>query len=65
MNLVAHEHAPCPRCGKQPVATKGKTYWTAMCETEHFPRMSSGTPMASKMAALAAWDNDVMHARIG
>lgn len=58
------EHEPCPRCGKQPVATKGKTYWTARCETEHlFPVKSC--PMPTKTRALAAWDDDVKHKRIG
>lgn len=65
VNPVAQEHVPGPRCGRQPVATKGKTYWTARCESEHFPQMSSGTPIGSKKAALAAWDDDVKRARIG
>ena len=58
------EHEPCPRCGKQPVATKGKTYWTAHCETVHYLRMVEATPMKTRHQALDAWDEDVKNDRI-
>jgi hypothetical protein len=56
---------PCPRCGKQPEAVKGTTYWTAYCPTGHLPGRVSSTPMRSRVAALRAWDDDVKAGRIG
>lgn len=62
----AIDHEPCPRCGKQPVATKGKTYWTARCEeSKHVMHPVAATPMRTKVAALEAWDEDVKYDRIG
>jgi hypothetical protein len=62
--VPATEHEPCPRCGKQPIVSKGKSYWTAHCETSHFPRKVEATPMKTKHQALAAWDEDVKNDRI-
>ncbi len=50
---------PCPRCGAQPVVTKGPTYWTAYCTKSHFPGGVRATPMRTKSAALLAWDDGV------
>ena len=61
---LAPAHEPCPICGGQPEASKGKTYWTARCPKDHFLRKVVATPMKTKNLAFVAWDDDVKHQRI-
>lgn len=53
---MADQHAPCPRCGKQPEIIKVRGYWVAHCKHPALPADICATPMKSKNAALAAWD---------
>lgn len=54
---------PCPRCGKQPVVTKGSTYWSAHCLGPRLLRTFGATPMRTKTAALQAW-NDGLKSKV-
>lgn len=62
--MVLANHESCPRCGEQPVVTKGPTYWTAHCPMAHLPGRVSATPMRTKKAALEAWNAGVKNQSI-